>query len=116
MNTAPTVAMLTLLTLSSAANSHESHAHGGDMLRHTAWFGYDGIVQQHAQFLPRRRRHKPEIGVIPPSVAAKIAREVVGGKILSVRRRGRFYIVKLRGQGRLFRVRVNAHTGRVQVR
>lgn len=116
MNSAPTVALLTFLALSGAANAHESHVHAGAAYGPWAWFPHDGRAVHHAQLRPKRRRQRQEIGVIPPSVAAKIAQEVVGGKILAVRLRGRFYIVKLRGQGRLFRVRVNAFTGRVQGR
>lgn len=63
--------------------------------------------------LKAKKSEVPGGGFIPPSVAAKRAQRAYGGKILAVRLRGTFYVVKLRGKGHVRKVRVNAITGRV---
>ena len=63
--------------------------------------------------LKPRKSEVPGRVLIPPSVAAKRAQRVYGGKILSVRLRGTMYVVKLRGRGHVRKVRVNAITGHV---
>ncbi len=60
-----------------------------------------------------KKSDAPGGGFIAPSEAAKRAQHAFGGKILAVRLRGAFYIVKLRGKGHVRKVRVNAITGRV---
>jgi len=73
-----------------------------------------GIGHYHAQFKRRPKRSDgPGPGLMPPSVAAKLAQRVAGGKILGVHLRGLVYHVKLRGNGRVRTVRVHAVTGRV---
>lgn len=73
-----------------------------------------GIRRPHAQFKRRPKRSDgPGPGLMPPSVAAKLAQRVAGGKILGVHLRGLVYHVKLRGNGRVRTVRVHAVTGRV---
>lgn len=60
-----------------------------------------------------KRQNKPASALIPPSVAAKRAQSAFGGKILSVQRNGTVYLVKLRGDGYVHEVQVNAITGNV---
>lgn len=63
----------------------------------------------------RKHRYKggPGRRFVPPSVAAKRAQQVYGGKVLGVHLFEGIYLVKLRGQGRVWVVRVHAASGRV---
>ncbi len=74
---------------------------------------YSAKLYQAQLNLKPKKSESPGRGFIPPSVAAKRAQRVFGGKILAVRLRGAIYIVKLRGKGHVRKVRVNAITGRV---
>ena len=61
----------------------------------------------------RKTRRNRRDNTIAPSMAARRAQGVYGGKILGVRLRGGVYIVKLRGSGRIRKVRVDARTGNI---
>ena len=75
------------------------------------------VFSTHAQFENKHEVPAPEgYEPLPPSRAAKIAQKVYGGKILTVRLIGNFYMVKLRGQGKVRIVRVHAGTGRIMKR
>jgi len=61
----------------------------------------------------RRIRRERRGNLIAPSRAAKRAQGAYGGKILGVRLRGGVYIVKLRGAGRIRKVKVDAKSGQI---
>ena len=73
-----------------------------------------GIRIGPAQIRKKRRIRRERRGnLIAPSRAAKRAQGAYGGKILGVRLRGGVYIVKLRGAGRIRKVKVDAKSGQI---
>ena len=63
----------------------------------------------------RRHRYQDNRGrhFVPPSIAAKRAQQRYGGKVLGVHLFEGIYLVKLRGKGKVWVVRIHAVSGRI---